>query len=541
MTFIALLKTLFCLSISMKFGEEVKIFMQKKQIKKTISRACALLLTAMLLIGTYIVNVSASYGSKTVFTVFDFDKEKLGSNIWDGPTREKGQFSYKVVNSTTANGGKGIKGIQGQAIEAHWWQKENSEDKALIFGTHLSTPIDLSVYGNGKYALKVRIYFDEFDPLYNPTVGNIAGPDWGVEMSNNGNADTKSYRWSKKGFMPHAGWNELYLPIRAEYISNTGLGRINLAKVNFFRFWNTAHSTTYAVLDSVTIVDYTEETAGASGNVLTLDTCDDSVTFFGAGIDTSNKKQGFASVAAVAWNPNQAAGISRKWSTPIDTKVNENTGSLKLWIYISKIDNAKELSVELTSGGEADRSEINWSKDKLNLKNGWNEVTLKMKDAKQNDGVTGKAYDPSALNFFRIYAIATKPLMIAVDDIRIIKSDGNYTTASTGNNASQINTQSAGQVSSKNNTTLSNTNTVSGEVVSTAEETISTDNTGETISDAIVSADNQEVLSSETTGASNEPNKESKLPLILLFIGLGIVVLGGTGAAVYFLVLKKKN
>lgn len=512
------------------------------KIKTTVNRVAVLLLIAVFFAGVYCLNVGASYGSKTVFTVFDFEKEKLGSNIWDGPTRTKGEYTYKVVNSSTANNGKGLNGIQGQAIEAHQIIDKVTGLPGVIFGTHLASPIDLSAYANGKYALKIRIYFDKFDPLYNPTGETIAGGDWGVEMTNNGNADTKAYRWGKKGFVPQAGWNEIYLPIRAEYITSSGLGKINLAKVNFIRFWNTTNDAKYCVLDSVTIVDYSADSISVNGNVMSLDHCDDASAYYNGGVDTANKKQGYGSIAEVAWNPNQPAQVSRKWSNPIDTKVTLKTGALKLWIYISDISHVSDLSIELTSSGESDKSEINWSKDTLNLKNGWNEVTLQMKDATAYDGVTEKAFNPAALNYFRIYAIAAKPLKLAVDDIRIVKNDGNYTTPTdnVSANNSANNTVSAAKTSSDAVKSTSEIANGSESFILNSSETENTGSIALTTSDSSSFAENTTNSSDSAAEALEQEKQKSTLPLILLFIGLGILILGGTGTAVYFLVLKKK-
>ena len=88
---------------------------------------------------------------------------------------------------------------------------------------------------------------------------------------------------------------------------------------------------------------------------------------------------------------------------------------LKLYISdISAIDLTKEGCIEVTSSGKCDKEEFAWYLSRLNLKQGWNDLDLKLSEA----GITGGTPDLSQMDYIRIYHLAvSKDLTIKLDDI----------------------------------------------------------------------------------------------------------------------------
>lgn len=101
---------------------------------------------------------------------------------------------------------------------------------------------------------------------------------------------------------------------------------------------------------------------------------------------------------------------------------------LQLSVYIARNDDTTSINhlfgggqIELTSSGKCDVAEIHWSTSTLGLEAGWNTVYLPLSAA----GVTenGKAFDISAINYFRIYhqpEDTTLSYSLKVKDVSII-------------------------------------------------------------------------------------------------------------------------
>lgn len=121
-------------------------------------------------------------------------------------------------------------------------------------------------------------------------------------------------------------------------------------------------------------------------------------------LDTGDKTQGNASIAVTI--PKSALLFyDRLLDIPVDTEVSLEDGVLAFDLYIENLEafnwGAGDAQIEITSGGRADIGELHWTfhADEMNLRQGWNNVSLRLASAKK----TGGAINLKAVNYFRLY------------------------------------------------------------------------------------------------------------------------------------------
>ncbi|WP_133166281.1 hypothetical protein [Sphingobacterium haloxyli] len=118
--------------------------------------------------------------------------------------------------------------------------------------------------------------------------------------------------------------------------------------------------------------------------------------------------------------------MQKQLTRPIVTQLTKETAQLNFWLWIenvSKLDMSTG-QIEITSSGGPDVNEFNWSTASLSLKDGWNEVKLKVSQA----GASGDGgADLDAINFFRMYfklkEATTTPFSVALDDIKFVEAE----------------------------------------------------------------------------------------------------------------------
>lgn len=141
----------------------------------------------------------------------------------------------------------------------------------------------------------------------------------------------------------------------------------------------------------------------ASGEECVYDSCEE-VSGWSSGCGTvtkqlSDMREGNACITVSG----KAVVVFQKRRTmPMDARVSKDRGHLRLSLYISdvsKIDWSKDGAVEITSSGIYDKEELSWKTAAMDLKSGWNEIDLPLKD-----GVAaGGEIDLAAVNYFRLY------------------------------------------------------------------------------------------------------------------------------------------
>lgn len=132
-------------------------------------------------------------------------------------------------------------------------------------------------------------------------------------------------------------------------------------------------------------------------------------------IDYTDKKEGDASLKISAqtgttdWFKKSFSGTHTGISS---------SGYLLFWLYVSDASKLEGGQIEISSSGEPDKLEYNWTFDKNSVTTGWNLMQLKISDANQ----TGGGADLSGINFFRIYQNLSGPITAKIDFVRFAPS-----------------------------------------------------------------------------------------------------------------------
>ena len=156
-----------------------------------------------------------------------------------------------------------------------------------------------------------------------------------------------------------------------------------------------------------------------SGTVTVMDSCDSPEGwvsgFSTVALDSKNQREGSGCLSATGHEVNL---FTKKFTTPVFASVSARRGHFCLKLYISDIsafDLKKEGCIEVTSSGKCDQEEFAWYIGNLNLKQGWNDLDLKLSEAM----VSGGTPDLSQMDYIRIYHLGlSKDLTIKLDDIR---------------------------------------------------------------------------------------------------------------------------
>ncbi|MEG1886572.1 MAG: hypothetical protein RR177_00455 [Oscillospiraceae bacterium] len=338
----------------------------------------------------------ADFGSDDIFIIENFDN--IGAaGCWTG-CDPKNPAPYIIVNEPDGIEGKGI---------------EEKSDGGICFCNYLKRPIDISSYLDGNYAIKIKVYFDSFN--WCDSEGDTA---WRFEMTSLSGPDRSAYYWDNGAFLIKSGWNELYLPLIDSY-KKIGLGNLNPSKINFIRLENKYSKCKHGVLDSISIVGFAPNEVVKNDNTLTIDSCDDQQGFISGSL-SNEAKSGSGAIYGSSINRNKSVEIIRKWQTPFETGIVGKSGKLCFWMNISGVENIKDFKIGITSAGQSDSEEIYWTQKEMILKSGWNEYELDFKLAYENQGELKKFFNPSMMNYMRIFAAAAIPVLIGIDDIRII-------------------------------------------------------------------------------------------------------------------------
>ena len=159
-----------------------------------------------------------------------------------------------------------------------------------------------------------------------------------------------------------------------------------------------------------------------SGTVTVLDNCDSAygwTTRMGdkkVTLKTSGQQEGSGCLSVTG---NSGVELFTKvFSTPVAACVSVERGHLQFKLYVPDItafDTEAEGAVEITSSGRYDQQEFGWYVKDMGLKQGWNQVDLKLSAA----GVTGGNPNLGAINYFRLYSWGIKSTTtLLLDDIR---------------------------------------------------------------------------------------------------------------------------
>ncbi|MGN7885020.1 T9SS type A sorting domain-containing protein [Dyadobacter sp. 22481] len=158
--------------------------------------------------------------------------------------------------------------------------------------------------------------------------------------------------------------------------------------------------------------------------VTPVDDCE-SLTGWGGGgntlsLDSDAPVQGTYSIKSEGGNTER---LRRTFPTPINTGIGLtelNIAYLQFSLFVSDVTkfSVSGGQFEITSSGNPDTDEYNWGTGSVNLRNGWNNVVLRLSAA-------GKQGNPNlaAINFFRYYKPinAGESIIIKIDNVRFTK------------------------------------------------------------------------------------------------------------------------
>ena len=158
-----------------------------------------------------------------------------------------------------------------------------------------------------------------------------------------------------------------------------------------------------------------------------ISTCDSNTDWTSASavtVNSTDKKEGAASLQSVGATGTVTVDFKKVFSPPINTGSTIANGKLQFWYFVSDINaHGTANQVELGSGGAFDKFEFSWNIGAPTLQNGyntlqtgWNLVTLPFSTA----GITGGTPDLSAINWFRIYRTKTASVTTKIDQIIIV-------------------------------------------------------------------------------------------------------------------------
>ena len=162
-----------------------------------------------------------------------------------------------------------------------------------------------------------------------------------------------------------------------------------------------------------------EEGDPVSGQYTVFDNCDSKKCWYTSGdftlsVNKGDKTEGVGCICVSGKAKDQ---ILRREGRVCNSRTTLEGGHFMFDMYISDvtaIDFAAESSLELTSAGIYDKEELNWSLKAFNLKNGWNQVDLKLSTANKS-GTT----DLKNINYLRMYSLGiNKSVTIMVDNMR---------------------------------------------------------------------------------------------------------------------------
>ena len=332
--------------------------------------------------------------------------------------------------------------------------------KSVIDGTTLNT--DPKYVKEGKASLKyyvenpkAQVFFEMNIPATDASqftnygflhmwiyVDRIEGAASGgsIEITSSGSYDQAERNWALSAAIKNVGWNEVWLPIHQGTASGTAV--FDPSFLNYMRMFMKSLSGTTVYIDDVYLCnvvegEYDESNTGKTGTALAaeevlpvLHRCDNAngVSYVELCKDAQYIKEGKGSFISA---PGQTPRLVLIF-TPKDISAYMG-GYLHMWIYIENPGDLRSGQIELTSGAKEDVEEICWQLKEYVTESGWNEVMIPLFNAKATE-TTGKSFDPTRLNFIRVYTQwldGTSDYPMYFDDIYFVEGDNEPVTPDT--------------------------------------------------------------------------------------------------------------
>ena len=297
--------------------------------------------------------------------------------------------------------------------------------------------------------------------FYVSDVTQIQDIPFEIELTSGGTCDSEEIQWSNTKMGEHVegglkqGWNTVVLDVAKRLESNNANPPYRPENWNWFRFFNMAD---FAAPDGLVVAIDNVRFEDADGNVvLMVSDCNPDQKGWGGTASALNivKVTGYdeeedkdieemqATMGTKYTSTVPAAGMVLLYQNPDNTAVNI-TGMkfIEFDLYISDASVfpfAKNLYLELTSGGTPDKEEVSYQlytsdNESMGLKDGWNHVVIPLSLFTDK---TGGEFQQTYVNCFRMYnnqplEFDGEELIIAFDNVAFWDGQNTLKTSARG-------------------------------------------------------------------------------------------------------------
>lgn len=271
----------------------------------------------------------------------------------------------------------------------------------------LKKPADISAFeGQGVH---MWLYISDATKLAGEAV---------VEIGDAGREDVSEYQWHLALGSLKEGWQELYLDLASAEVIGSG---VDLSRINWFRIYGELAGDVTILIDDVR-AENGKPDDGEKEERTVIHNCDgtENITnIFGeSGVTLATAAGEFAEGTGAFKN----AGFGQiryhiVLTNPVDISKHQ-AGTLQFYLYVgNKLQfTSTDMTVEISSSGNADVNELSWNILLSDLKEGWNKLVLNIADGAPQGG----AIDLAKVNFFRLYlntSETSQDVVLILDDI----------------------------------------------------------------------------------------------------------------------------
>lgn len=348
----------------------------------------------------------------TTKTIVDYSKITLQDEYEETESkRGKMIMSCNTVSIFSSLSNMEVTTKKGEFVEGTGAMKVAyyAAEKKVIGNGVIANPVDVSKYKVG--SVHLSLYVNKVSNLKNFI---------NFELSSSGKCDVDEYNWKIETADLKNGWNDVYLTFDEASV----LGKPNLKALNYFRIFSTeVNENIVLILDNVYATNDVlgdsaySETESEHGKMIM--SCNTSKIFSSLTNMKLTTKQGEFVEGTGAFKAQYFTAEKKILShgvlaNPVNICGYEK-GSVHLSLYVNDVSKLKNaVTFELSSSGEPDKNEFNWTIKLADLKNGWNDVYLTFEKA----GAQFGAPNMSKINFFRMFSLeANENVVMILDNV----------------------------------------------------------------------------------------------------------------------------
>lgn len=320
---------------------------------------------------------------------------------------------------------------------------KSTGESNIRYVTELKRAVDISAYKDG--ALQFWLYVGD---ITKTTDYDVFGgyQNFAVELSSSGTDTANRIRWSTSFSALNIkanSWNKVTLNFANAAVDPVNLGEMDYGNVNFFRLFMGGATTADAlmIVDDIRAVETVADstTTDSTGLILSGDSYESAnqSTYFKTvakgNSQAVTKTTGEYKVGDGAWKSSGSDVVRYwfAWNSGYEKDLRDYD-AIQFWLYVGDTSTLSgNLSVEVSSSGTYDKSEIQWDYAISKLKaNSWNLLTLNLYTANAYKNASGGAVtsvdaskiELGSINHFRIYSNSGKSVYLLLDDVRAVKT-----------------------------------------------------------------------------------------------------------------------